>query len=248
MPDTIPEPAPETPSGERPEASSGESGPSEASESPGPGVPLGRRLFKKAVANPAGKLGGAVVGALIGIGVQVGVESTGVLGPGMDALIAKQAEGFEAMDAKLEALRSASDPQSAAIAKDLSALVDQQRVFADRTAAELRGAREEIMRLREAALASNGSVTGADLWLGEGEAATVGVHGAVFALVRFNSGGGRADDISVIADGKRVRLNVGEEALLPTPAGEYRVIYKAAQPRADGRVGFDVVPPAKASG
>jgi len=39
-------------------------------------------------------LGGMIVGALVGIGVQQGVESTGLLGPGIDELVQEQASNF----------------------------------------------------------------------------------------------------------------------------------------------------------
>ena len=54
-----------------------------------------KSVFTKArmVAAAVG-LGGMVLGAIVGVGVQKGVESTGILGPSVDALIAEQQSNF----------------------------------------------------------------------------------------------------------------------------------------------------------
>lgn len=203
--------------------------------------PVPRQLAKKLIANPLGKLLGVVVGALIGIAVQSGVESTGMLGPGLDELIAEQSAGFANIETKLEALRATDDPaKSRQLASELGSLVATQQNIAERTADELRGARAEIDRLKETVLAMSGSAPGANLWLMPGESATIaGKPGNVFALQKFTYSG-RTSDLTVQALGQSHRLQLGESIDFPAESGIWRVVYKQAQDRGDGRVGFDV--------
>jgi len=61
---------------------------------------LGKRYFTGGLT----ALGGMVVGAIVGIGIQVGVESTGLLGPSVDELIAEQETNFDEVHARLDRL------------------------------------------------------------------------------------------------------------------------------------------------
>ncbi len=197
---------------------------------------------KRLIAHPLGKLAAVVVGALIGIGVQAGVESTGVLGPGIDALIERQDSSFAALDAKLEELRTTSDPARAKeLAGEIDALVAHQKSASVRMADEIRGLTAENARLKQTALDTRGASAGAEVWLKPGESITVaGKPGNVFALNRFTYTG-RTDDLTTNVSGRATRMIVGTNADFPADGGVWRVIYKQAEARADERVGFDVV-------
>ena len=208
---------------------------------PSPAAVLGRKAFKKVIAHPTGKVAGVVVGALIGIAVQAGVESTGVLGPGLDAVLDKQAEGFALLDSKLESLSKAETiDQAKTIARDIETQVAQQRATAQRLDDELRGARAEIERLRADTLNTTGVAAGADVWLKPGESVTIGQRGNTFSLLGFTFSG-RTHDISVNANATKHRLVVGDSVTFPVPDGQYTVVFKQSEARPDGRVGFDVV-------
>ena len=57
-------------------------------------------------------LGGMILGSIVGIGVQMGVESTGLLGPSVDALIQEQDANFKNINARLAELQNqSSDPE-----------------------------------------------------------------------------------------------------------------------------------------
>ncbi len=211
-----------------------------ATSSSGGKPSLGKKLWLKLKAHPVGKLLSAVGGVLFGMSVQAAVQTTGVLGPDMGALIEQQTSGFERIDAKLEALRQTSDPQQAqTLAKDLEVLVANQRQLNERAADELRGARAEIDRLKEAALEASASSGGADLWLRPGESATIGEAGNVFSLLAYL--GGNSQDISTNANGSKLRMAVGDWAPFPGENGGYTVYFKQGERRPDERIGFDVV-------
>jgi len=201
-----------------------------------------RWAAKRLIAHPLGKLIAVVIGALIGLAVQAGVQSTGVLGPGVDTLMEKQDANFAALEAKLDQLRETDDPARAKeLAAELDTLVAEQRSLAERAQDELRGARAELDRLKQTALETTGSAGGANLWLKPGESVTIaGKPGNVFALRSFTYRG-RTDDLSVNVSGTPTRMVVGGGADFPGDGGVWRVIYKLSEARADGRVGFDVV-------
>jgi hypothetical protein len=47
---------------------------------------------------------GMVLGSVVGLGVQLGVESTGLLGPSVESLIAEQQSNFGDVNARLDTL------------------------------------------------------------------------------------------------------------------------------------------------
>ena len=53
----------------------------------------------------ASAVGGMIVGSIVGIAVQVGVESTGILGPGVESLLAEQEANFAGINDRLDALQ-----------------------------------------------------------------------------------------------------------------------------------------------
>jgi hypothetical protein len=183
-------------------------------------------------------LGGMIVGSLVGTVVNIAVSSTGVLGPGMEDLISEQNAGFASIDAKLDALRKTSDPaQQRTITSELQTLITQQKAMAERASDELRGARSQIEQLQAELLEARGSASGVDLWLREGEGATIGAKGNVFSVLGFRPGG----VVIVNAGGERKNLASGDSVEFKAGDVTWRVIYKLAERRADRRVGFDVV-------
>ena len=83
-------------------------------------------------------LGGMVVGALVGIFVQVGVESTGMLGPSVDALLAEQESNFDEVNARLDSLRNTTDdPALSKELEQLAALLKRQDDLSRQAGAEL---------------------------------------------------------------------------------------------------------------
>lgn len=178
-----------------------------------------------------------IAGALVGTVVNIALSSTGLMGPGMEELISEQSAGFAQIDAKLDALRATSDPvQAKTLASEIQTLLTQQETIADRTADELRGARSQIEQLQAELLEVRGATSGVDLWLREGEGATIGAKGNVFSVLGFRSG-----QVSVNAGGERKSLLPGGAVEFTIGSDTYRVIYKQAERRADRRVGFDVV-------
>ena len=189
-------------------------------------------------------IGGMILGALVGMAVQTAVSTTGVLGPGMDDLITEQSAGFQKLEAKLDALRKTTDPaQIKSTTADLGTLLAAQEKLAQRTTEELRGARGEIERLKEQALESNGATGGANLWLKPGESVTVGQAGTVLSLINFSgpTSGTRTTRVAVNVAGEQKILGVGDASQMKAGSDAYKIIYKQTAPRADGRVGFDVV-------
>ncbi len=199
---------------------------------------VGRRI----VAHPVGKLTAVVIGVLFGLAIETGVGATGILGPGVDQLIAEQSQGFQNLEAKLEALRNSTDPvQSAKLTTELETLLTRQQQLGQRTETELRAARAEIEKLRAEVLEAKGATTGADTWLMPGESITVaGKAGNVFGFNGLTYGG-NTSDITVNISGKRDRLKIGDAAEFPADNGTWKVIYKIAELRSDGRLGFDLV-------
>lgn len=234
VPDQSPERAQET-KADGGGSAAPEAGPSEA-------VVAAKKIGKRVIAHPVGKVTAVIVGTLFGLAIEAGVDSTGILGPGVDQLIVEQAAGFAQIEAKLEALRASTDPaQSKRLAAELEGLVAQQRTYGDRAAEELRGARLEIQRLKDDALAASGASAGADIWLKPGESVTVaGKAGNVFAFKNF-SFSGSTGDIQVSASGKSGRLQVGDAMEFPGEGGVWKVFFKQSHDRGDGRMGFDVV-------
>ncbi|MEZ6241624.1 MAG: hypothetical protein R3B57_01125 [Phycisphaerales bacterium] len=234
-----PEPDATEPSPASPES---DDGGVDRAPAPSRGGGVAKWAAKRLVAHPFGKLAGVVVGALIGLAVQAGVQSTGVLGPGIDQLIDKQDSNFAALEAKLDELSKTDDPARAKeLAKDIDALVAQQKSYAERAQDELKGARAELDRLKQDALEASGSAGGANLWLKPGESVTIaGKPGNVFAFNNLTYRG-RFNDLTVNVSGKTERMIVGGHVDFPADNGSWRVIYKQSEARADGRVGFDVV-------
>jgi hypothetical protein len=181
-------------------------------------------------------VGGMVLGALVGTGVQQTLQSTGLLGPGVDSLIAEQQENFTAVNAKLDTLRQQStDPATQRALAELQALLQKQSALATQSEQQLRLMANEAASTKERELAANGMSGGADFWLKIGESMNLGVRDQVFALQGYGNG-----IVQVSLSGEVKRLAVG--GVIEFTAGDRacKVFYKQATPRQDGRVGFDL--------
>jgi hypothetical protein len=182
-------------------------------------------------------VGGMVLGALVGTGVQQVLARTGVLGPGVDSLIAAQQANFVEVNSKLDTLRQvSSDPAAQRALAELRTLLTQQGALAAQTEQQLKVLSGEVAASKERELAERGMSGGADFWLKLGESMNLRSAENVFALRGYSQGlatvslGGAA--AKRLAVGDAIDFTSGEEAC--------KVFYKQATPRADGRIGFDV--------
>jgi hypothetical protein len=181
-------------------------------------------------------VGGMVLGALVGTGVQQVLARTGVLGPGVDSLLAEQQANFAEVNTKLDTLRQLSaDPEAQRALTELGTLLEQQSALAAQTEQQLKLMASEVSASKDRELAESGMAGGADFWLKAGESLNLGSRDQVFALQAFGRG------ISVVnLSGTPRQLAVGD--VIDFMAGEQacKVFFKQATPRQDGRVGFDL--------
>lgn len=200
-------------------------------------APAPKRALTKARLVAAGLgLGGMILGALVGIGVQAGVESTGLLGPSVEALIAEQESNFDEMGTRLEALRGmSSDPEMRRTLAELGDLLARQGDLQQQSSREIALLGSEVQSLRDEALAENRFAGGADFWLASGESVKVGDSQHVLGVVRTLS-----NAVDVNLNSKKSRLTVGDAVTIPTAGGDCTVFFKQAKRRDDGRVGFDL--------
>jgi hypothetical protein len=181
-------------------------------------------------------VGGMVLGALVGTGVQQVLARTGVLGPGVDSLLAEQQANFAEVNTKLDTLRQLSaDPEAQRALTELGTLLEQQSALAAQTEQQLKLMAGEVSASKDRELAESGMAGGADFWLKAGESLNLGSRDQVFALQAYARG------ISAVnLSGTARRLAVGD--VIDFTAGDRacKVFFKQATPREDGRVGFDL--------
>ncbi len=189
-------------------------------------------LSRKGLTSGASAIGGMIVGAVVGIAVQVGLESTGMLGPTVDTLLNEQQDNFEKIHTRLEGMKEATqDPALAHDLRELASLIKKQDELRKQTSTELAYLGSQVAELRNKNLAEQGFAGGADFWLLPGESVSVGNRDHVLGVVRLWT---TAAD--VVLNGKKTRLSVGASV----DAGDCKVFFKQAVPRDDRRVGFDV--------
>lgn len=177
-----------------------------------------------------------VVGSFVGIAVQVGVESTGILGPGMDSLIAEQEANFLGINERLDELQAASnDPALNAHITELRSLLERQSELSGQASTELSYLGGLVTTLQEQQLADRGFAGGADFWLQNGESVSVGNDSEGFGLIRYWGSNQRAD---VNLSGTRQRMAVGDA--MTVPGDDCTVLFKQGTLRTDGRIGFDI--------
>lgn len=193
-------------------------------------------LNKRHLISGAAALGGMVVGAIVGIAVQAGVESTGLLGPSVEALIAEQESNFDEIGAQIETLRGlSSDPEVASGLSQLAELLARQDELQSQSARELTTLNQQVADLRQQALEERGFAGGADLWLGNGESVSVGDSQHVLGVVyTWNTA------VDVNLNGEKSRLNVGDSVSVDAASGSCMVFFKQRPRKEDRRVGFDV--------
>jgi len=176
-------------------------------------------------------LGGMIVGAVVGIIVQVGVESTGMLGPSVEALLEEQEGNFEQVHARLDSLRaSAADPELRRELTELATLIERQDELRQQAGSELVNLGNEVATLRETSLAEQGFASGADFWLKAGESASIGDKRHVIGLV-----GIWPTAADIVFNGEKSRLSVGSSV-----GGEDCIVFVKQVNRSEKRVGFDV--------
>lgn len=172
-----------------------------------------------------------IVGAVIGIIVQVGVESTGVLGPSVETLLDEQESNFAQVHSRLDGLRaSATDPELRRGLAELAQLIDRQDELRQQAGSELVSLGNEVADLREMSLAEQGYDSGADFWLKVGQSASIGDKRHVLGLV-----GIWPTAADIVLNGDKSRLSVGSSVA----GGDCSVFVKQVI-RSERRVGFDV--------
>ena len=189
-------------------------------------------LTKKHFAGGATALGGMIVGAIVGIAVQVGVESTGMLGPSVDELLFEQESNFGEIHSRLDTLRqSAGDSEMGEEIRALAALIERQDELRKEASTELEYLGGQVASLKQESLSERGFAGGADFWLATGESVNVGDDRHVIGVVRTWH-----TAVDVVMNGQKARLSVGDSL----STDDCTVFFKQAVKRDDGRVGFDV--------
>ena len=193
---------------------------------------LNSLFSKRNLTTGATALGGMIVGAIVGIAVQVGVEATGMLGPSVEALLDEQQGNFEEVHSRLDELRaSTDDPDLSRRLNDLAELIDRQDELRQQAGSELVSLGNHVATLRDESLAEQGYAGGADFWLAIGESASIGDKRHVLGLVRIWQ---TAAD--VVFNGEKARLSVGDSV----SSDDCVVFLKHARRAEDNRSGFDV--------
>jgi hypothetical protein len=209
----------------------------EAVEQQPPAKPFFDRFKSTKFIAAASAVGGMAFGGLVEMGVQTVVQSTGLLGPSVETMIAEQDANLSEIGERLAALQGASsDPEVRRNLAELRDLMERQSELANQASTELRYLGEQVSTLREQRLADTGYSGGADFWLKNGESVNVGDASQVFGVLRI-WGNGAAD---VNLNGARQRVAVGDTVAVESEANPCTVFYKQATPRQDGRIGFDV--------
>ncbi len=213
-----------------------------ANEQPAPAQPapaqspLWRRFLHPKLRDAVKVIGGMILGTLVGAAVQKGLRSTGLMGPGVETLIAQQQSNFTEVNGKLDALRKVSSTPAAQRAlNELSALLQKQNTLSQETAQQLKLMASEVSASKDRDLAEHGIAGGADFWLKVGESYNLVARDQVFALQGYGGG-----VVQVSLSGTVKRLNVGDVVEFDAGDRKCKVFYKQAKPRADGRVGFDL--------
>lgn len=177
-------------------------------------------------------LSGMVAGAVVGIAVQAGVESTGILGPSVEALLEEQEANFSDINARLVELKGqSSDPAVKKSLVDLERLLKRQGDLQAKANSELTVLADQVAHLRQTSLDERGFAVGADFWLAAGESVAVGDRATIMGVTRV---WGEAVDVNL--SGEKSSLKVGDS--LNTQ--NCTVFYRQSRRADDGRAGFDV--------
>lgn len=189
-------------------------------------------LTRKNTIAGATALGGMIVGAIVGIAVQAAVDSTGILGPSVEALLEEQKANFSDIHSRLADLRNeASDPAIVQSLADLEELLVRQGELQAKASSELTYLGNQVANLRQASLKERGFAGGADFWLNTGESVAVGDRSNVLGVTRI-----LGEVVDVNLNGQKSRLKVGDAVTTPNCT----VFFRQGLRDIDGRVGFDV--------
>lgn len=189
-------------------------------------------LTRKNTIAGATALGGMIVGAIVGIAVQAAVDSTGILGPSVEALLEEQKANFSDIHSRLADLRNeASDPAIVQSLADLEELLVRQGELQAKASSELTYLGDQVANLRQASLKERGFAGGADFWLNTGESVAVGDRSNVLGVTRI-----LGEVVDVNLNGQKSRLKVGDAVTTPNCT----VFFRQGLRDIDGRVGFDV--------
>lgn len=204
-------------------------------EKPEPVAKAAPLLSKAKMKGAALALGGMIVGSIVGLGVQLGVQSTGLLGPTVDALMEEQKANFDDVHSRLAALSKSADPETKKSLAELASLLKRQGELSQHANAELQYLSEQVETFKAQQLAESGHAGGADFWLKVGESVNVAGEDQVFALL-----GARSTFADINLSGTRKRINVGDVVEVQSGERTCSIFYKQATPRADRRIGFDL--------
>lgn len=189
-------------------------------------------LTRRHIVAGAIALGGMVVGAVVGIAVQAGVESTGILGPSVEALLEEQEANFSDINARLVELKDqSSDPAVKKSLVDLEKLLKRQGDLQAKANSELTVLTDQVAQLRQTSLDERGFAGGADFWLAAGESVAVGDRATVMGVTKV---WGEVVDVNL--SGEKSSLKVGDSL----NTNSCTVFYRQSRRADDGRAGFDV--------
>ncbi len=178
---------------------------------------------------------GMVIGALVGLAVEFGVESTGILGPKVDALIEDQAANFDQINLKLDELSAAATtPEAQQLLGELKVLVDRQGSLAQETGSQLARLEQDRVSFKSEQLAAEGMSASIDFWLESGDSINVASRQQALALIRT-----RPNVVSVNVTGTLQNMATGDAVDIAGDDRSCRVILREIEAEAE-RAGFDI--------
>jgi hypothetical protein len=178
---------------------------------------------------------GMVVGAVIGLAVEFGIESTGVMGPKIDALLEAQAGNFEQIKTKLDELSvTASTPEAQQLLGDLAELVSQQDELTREASSQLQLLEQERISFKKQPLTASGIATSIDFWLQTGESINVASEQQALGATRIF-----ANAVTVNVTGEKKNMAVGDAVDIAGDEQACRVILRKIE-RESQRAGFDI--------
>ena len=176
-----------------------------------------------------------VIGAVVGLAVEFGVESTGVMGPKVDALLEDQAANFEQIKTKLDELSlTASTPEAQQLLGDLAKLVSQQGELTRTASSQLQLLERERVSFKKQQLTASGIATSIDFWLQTGESINVASEQQALGLTRIFS-----NAVTVNVTGEKKNMAVGDAVDIAGDEQACRVILRKIE-RESQRAGFDI--------
>jgi hypothetical protein len=194
-----------------------------------------KQQFRLRMRDWSGASVGMVIGAVVGVAVEFGIESTGVMGPKIDELIGNQAANFTQIKTKLDELSvTASTPETQRLLDDLGKLVNQQDELTRKASSQLQLLEQERVSFKDQQLTSSGMATSIDFWLQAGESINVASQQQALGVAVVH-----AKAVVVNVTGKRKQMIVGDAVDIVGDAQACRVILRKIE-RAGQGAGFDI--------